>query len=362
MDETKNISKTGCVNLQSTKQGDGGAPSFRQTSMSNLSSSNPNLILGRALPVTGSGSTLQNADASPWSFIGSGLPDAYASIGMAPLGAVSRPIFAADPLAFKSDPKAKAISFVIHVVVITLVLALALRVHTSVMQQPAKTVTPMDLKMPIPPMILPVAKTMGGGGGGGAHELVAPSKGHLPLVAKIQITLPQIIRNERSKLEVEPTAMVNIPDNNNLPKLGIAQSPQIAMASQGLGSGSGFGQGLGGGIGAGHGSGVGPHSGSGYGGGLMSVGDGVSPPQVIHSVEPEFTEEARRANYQGNVSIRLIVDSQGNPQDVRLASHLGMGLEEKAVEAVRQYRFSPAMYQGHPVSVQIVIDVGFHLH
>ena len=88
----------------------------------------------------------------------------------------------------------------------------------------------------------------------------------------------------------------------------------------------------------------------------------MSAPQLIHSVEPEFTEDARRANYQGSVSIKLIVDSQGNPQDVRLESHLGMGLDEKAIEAVRQYRFRPAMYQGHPVSVQIVVDVDFRLH
>jgi TonB family protein len=94
----------------------------------------------------------------------------------------------------------------------------------------------------------------------------------------------------------------------------------------------------------------------------MSVGGGVAAPEVIHSVEPEFTEDARRANFQGSVSIKLIVDSQGNPQDVRLVRHLGMGLDEKAIEAVRQYRFKPAMYQGHPVSVQIVIDVDFHLH
>lgn len=220
----------------------------------------------------------------------------------------------------------------------------------------------MDPAISIPPITLPVTKAMGGGGGGGAHELVEASKGRLPLVAKTQIMLPQIIRKNRSKLEVDPTEMVKIPDNNTLPNFGMSQSPQIALASQGTGSGSGFGQGLGGGIGAGHSSGVGPGSGSGYGGGLMSVGGGVSAPQVIHSVEPEFTEDARRANYQGNVSIRLIVDSQGNPQDVRLASHLGMGLEEKAIEAVRQYKFKPAMYQGHPVSVQIVIDVDFHLH
>ncbi len=309
-----------------------------------------------------SGNMMQNADASPWPSLGSGLPDAYSSNSLAPMDAISRPIFAVDPLVFKSDQKARAISFAIHIVGITLVLALALRVHTSVLQQPAIVVTPMDLKLYIPPITMPVAKSMSGGGGGGAHAVVEASKGYLPPVAKVQIMLPQIIRNDHSKLEAEPTATVKIPDNNNLPNLGMTQSPQIALASQGRGSGSGFGQGLGGGIGAGSGSGVGSGSGGGYGGGLMSVGGGVSAPRVIHSVEPEFTEEARRANYQGNVSIRLIVDSQGNPQDVRLASHLGMGLEEKAIEAVRHYKFSPATFQGHAVSVQIVIDVDFHLH
>jgi TonB family protein len=94
----------------------------------------------------------------------------------------------------------------------------------------------------------------------------------------------------------------------------------------------------------------------------MSVGGGVAAPQVIHSVEPEFTQEARQANLQGSVSIKLIVDSQGNPQDIRVTRHLGMGLDEKAIDAVRQYKFKPAMYQGHPVSVQIVIEMNFHLH
>ena len=196
-----------------------------------------------------------------------------------------------------------------------------------------------------------------------AHDVVEASKGRQPEVAKNQITPPQIIRIDRPKLGVEPTEMVKMPDNNNtLPNFGMTQSPQIALASQGKGSGSGFGQGSGGGIGTGRGTGSGPGSGGGYGGGLMSVGGGVSAPQVIHSAEPEFTDDARRTNYQGNVSVQLIVDSEGNPQNVRLVSHLGMGLDEKAIEAVRQYRFRPAMYQGHPVSVQILIDVDFHLH
>jgi len=305
---------------------------------------------------------MQDAGASTWPPMGAHIPGGYSSTQRVPMKSASRPIFTVDPLAVKGDKTSSAISFVLHVVAITLILLLAMNVRTNVTLQPTARVTPLDFKLTVPPMTLPVAKVEGGGGGGGAHEIPIPSKGRPPQVAKMQITPPQIIRIDRPKLGVEPTAMVKMPDNNTLPNLGMTQSPQIALASQGKGSGSGFGQGLGGGIGAGRGIGAGPGSGGGYGGGLMSVGGGVSAPQVIHSVQPEFTDDARRANYQGNVSVQLIVDSEGNPQNVRLVSHLGMGLDEKAIEAVKQYRFRPAMYQGHPVAVQILIDVDFHLH
>jgi TonB family protein len=94
----------------------------------------------------------------------------------------------------------------------------------------------------------------------------------------------------------------------------------------------------------------------------MSVGGGVSAPVVLRSVDPEFTEQARQANFQGSVTLALIIDASGNPQNVRVTRHLGMGLDEKAVAAVQQYKFKPAMYQGHPVAVQIVVDVDFRLH
>jgi TonB family protein len=279
------------------------------------------------------------------------------------MGSASRPIFTVDPLAVKGDKTSSIISAIVHVAVIALVLTLAIKVHSNVTLQPTLVVTPVDFKITAPPPItMPVAKVQGGGGGGGAHEVVEASKGRQPVVAKNQITPPQIIRIDKPKLGIEPTEMVKMPDNNTLPNFGMSQAPQIALASQGKGSGSGFGQGSGGGIGAGHGIGGGPGSGGGYGGGLMSVGGGVSAPQVIRSIQPEFTDEARQANYQGNCSVQLIVDTEGNPQNVRLVSHLGMGLDEKAIAAVRQYKFRPAMYQGHPVSVQILIDVDFHLH
>jgi protein TonB len=280
---------------------------------------------------------------------------------MAPRGAIWQ---GKDPFKYERSKASNVVSFILHVIVIGLVLYLGFKVRVVV---PAiRTVTAVDFKLyapPPPPKVLPVAPVQGGGGGGGAHQVIEPTKGKPPEVKKLPPVLaPQIIRIDRPKLAVEPTVQVKMPDSSNLPNLGMAQSPQIALASQGKGGGSGFGSGLGGGIGAGHGVGNGPGSGGGYGGGVMSVGGGVSAPSVIHSVDPEFTPEARTANFQGSVSIQLIVDSQGNPQNVHVVRHLGMGLDEKAIEAVRQYRFKPAMYEGHPVAVQLVIEVEFHLH
>jgi TonB family protein len=204
---------------------------------------------------------------------------------------------------------------------------------------------------------------MGGGGGGGAHQIIEPTRGNPPrIVAKMTVVAPQLLRIDHPKLAAEPTEMVKMPENPSLPNLGMTASTQVALASQGRGSGSGFGSGMGGGIGMGRGVGSGPGSGGGYGGGVMSVGGGVSAPTLVTRIDPEFTEEARQANFQGNVAIQLIVDQQGNPQNIHVVRRLGMGLDEKAVEAVRQYRFHPATYQGHPVAVQIVIDVDFHLH
>jgi TonB family protein len=152
-----------------------------------------------------------------------------------------------------------------------------------------------------------------------------------------------------------------LPQNNSMPNLGAPNSQQVAMASQGPGGDRGMGVGLFGGIGSGHGTGQGPGSTSGFGGGIMSVGGGVSAPEVIHSVQPQFTAEARSQNLQGVVAVQLIVDSQGYPQDVRVVRQLGMGLDQEAIAAVKQYKFRPAMFDGHPVSVQMVIDVDFRL-
>jgi protein TonB len=277
----------------------------------------------------------------------------------------SRPLFTVDPLAFKRDSTSSLISFAIHAGIVLLVVALALTVHTAVTVPQTATVTPVDVPVYIPPpvKIAVVAPVQGGGGGGGLHEIVKPTQGKPPVMQKTMIVVaPQVARIIQPKLIAMPTTQVKLPENSKLPNLGMAQSPQIVMASQGSGSNSGFGSGMGGGIGAGSSNGMGVGNGGGYGGGVMSVGGGVSAPQIVKMVDPEFTEAARSADFQGDVAIHLIVDSQGNPQDIHVVRSLGMGLDQKAIEAVRQYKFRPALYQGHPVSVQIVVDVAFHLH
>jgi TonB family protein len=282
-----------------------------------------------------------------------------------PLHLTSSPVAVADPLAVRRDPTSSTVSFVMHVIVITTVLWVALNVHTHVVTPPKhEIITPITFK-PYIPVTMPAPKVMGGGGGGGAHQIVEPVKGHLPPMVKVPTVAPQILKIDNPKLAapaaIQMPQAVKIPDNSML-NMGTPNSPQVAMASQGSGSGSGFGQGMGGGIGSGHGAGLGAGIGGGYGGGVMSVGAGVSAPQLIHQVQPEFTDEARQAKLEGSVEIQLIVDSNGNPENIQIVRHLGMGLDQKAIDAVRQYKFHPATYQGHPVPVRLDVEVSFHLY
>ena len=91
-------------------------------------------------------------------------------------------------------------------------------------------------------------------------------------------------------------------------------------------------------------------------------GGDVSAPQLIFAPNPEFSEEAKREKYQGVCVISTIVDAEGNPQRVQVVQQLGKGLDQKAVEAVQQYKFEPAMRNGEPVAVEVNIEVNFWLY
>ena len=261
-----------------------------------------------------------------------------------------------------------AISAVIHVAVIGLLLSGVFVTHQITERVTRQTVT---LIAPSPESYaLPVAKkVISGGGGGGDHDPIPAPKGRLPKAALQQITPPAIvIRNEKPKLAVQPTVVVPPQVHlaeNHMPNLGVPASAPVMPAappSNGTGSGGGIGSGSGGGVGVGHGPGVGAGSGGGIGGGVYKVGGGISAPTAISAPDPDYTEEARRAKKQGTCELWLIVDSSGHPRDIRVMRGLGFGLDAKALEAVKQWRFQPALKDGRPVDVQISVQVEFHLY
>jgi periplasmic protein TonB len=211
---------------------------------------------------------------------------------------------------------------------------------------------------------IPKAGQAGGGGGGGSHDILPASKGRLPKFQQQPIVPPMLAVNEHPKLEQEPAIMMpkDMQVASDLPNLGDPRTSVVGLASNGTGDRSGIGTGLGGGIGSGRGGGYGPGEGGGAGDGLYQVGGGVAAPQLISYVDPEFSDEARRAKFQGDCTVSLIVDVHGVPQDMKVVQHLGMGLDERALEAVKQYRFKPAMYKGKPVPVAINVEVIFRIY
>ena len=137
---------------------------------------------------------------------------------------------------------------------------------------------------------------------------------------------------------------------SSIPQIGVASSPVVGMS---MGNGAGTG------LGSGNGAGLGLGSGGNTGGGPKRVGGGVSAPVLIYSVDPAYSEEALRAKAAGNVLVNLWVDEKGNPTHVHVLRGIGMGLDERAVAAVKQYRFKPAMENGKPVLVEMNVEVTF---
>jgi protein TonB len=222
------------------------------------------------------------------------------------------------------------------------------KIHQIAMQKA------MDLTMVTPPPLDPALNKMGGGGGQKGPTPV--TKGHLPKFAEQQITPPAAPPLEQPKIPMpEPTIDVQKDlkmANNTMPNFGDPNSPLY---------GNSMGNGRGTGIGSGYGNGLGPGSGGNYGGGVRSIGGGVIGPKVIYQPEPEFSEEARKAKFMGVVTVSLIVDATGKPQNVHVTRGVGMGLDEKAMEAVKQYRFKPATENGKPVAVYLNVEVNFEI-
>jgi periplasmic protein TonB len=210
----------------------------------------------------------------------------------------------------------------------------------------------------------PSPRTMHGGGGGGDRSPLPASKGKLPKAALKQFTPPVVVpQNLNPKLTMDPSIIA--PPDVPLPQVAMNQYgdplAHLGPPSNGPGSGAGIGSGSGGGVGAGWGGGVGSGSGGGFGGGIFKVGGGVSAPSLLYKVEPEYSEEARKAKYQGTVVLSVEVDPSGHAVNPKVVRSLGLGLDEKAIEAVRKWKFKPGYKDGKPVTVAATIEVNFRL-
>jgi protein TonB len=253
------------------------------------------------------------------------------------------------------ETKSGTLSLLIHVAAITLLLVVF---RKSILPPKPKDVTsiyfPID---PYKPKLPPAAVKSGGGGGGGQRAPVPVSKGAPPPPAPKQF-IPPALAVEKPKLPVVPTITAQAPqivaDNYGDPL------SKLADLSGGQGA-NGLGNGKGGGIGTGNGDGYGPGSGGGTGGGAFRIGGDVSAPVLVAKTEPEYSEEARKAKYSGEVLLSIVVDEHGVPRDIHVVRPLGLGLDEKAIEAVMKWRFRPGMKGGRPVATQAQVQVNFRL-
>jgi periplasmic protein TonB len=219
----------------------------------------------------------------------------------------------------------------------------------------------------------------GGGGGGGLFQRTPPPRAERKGTRALDSPLP--VRQEPKPVEpvakppepppppdvkpeplppvVAPVAPVAANDKD---RAGIIDTPAPPQSdTHGPGAGGGAGTGTGTGLGSGDGSGIGPGSGGGVGGGPYHPGSGITPPQVVREVKADYTEDARRRGVEGEVLLEIVVRRDGSVGDVRLVNGLPDGLNDRAMAAVRQWRFSPARRLGQAVDVIVEVAVQFKL-
>jgi TonB family protein len=222
-------------------------------------------------------------------------------------------------------------------------------------------VAPPELKMKPVPQI-----SQAGGGGGGDRSPLPASYGKLPKFALRQFTPPvAVYNNPNPKLAMEPT-LIGDPNtevaNIDYPLYGNPLS-HYTTPSNGTGSGGGIGNTKGGGAGSGNGAGFGPGDGSGGGvsGTVFHMGDGVTAPVLVSKVDPEYSEDGREKHRQGTVLVAAEINTSGQPVGMHVIRSLGLGLDEEALQALKQWKFLPAKKNGKPVAVEIQVGVTFRL-
>jgi TonB family protein len=253
------------------------------------------------------------------------------------------------------ETRSGAVSLAIHAAILAL---LMIGLRSTLVKSPAKNRDMTPIYLPdYKPKLPPAANKAGGGGGGGQKMPTPVSKGAPPKFAPKPF-VPPALSVPKPKLPTPPEISAQAPPVI-APDYGDPLS-KLADLSGGQGQ-HGLGSGTGGGLGKGNGDGYGDGSGGGTGGGAFRVGGDVSAPILVSKVEPEYSEEARKAKFSGAVLLSLVVDANGLPRNIHVVRPLGLGLDEKAIEAVMKWRFRPGMKGGRPVATQATVEVTFRL-
>jgi hypothetical protein len=207
-----------------------------------------------------------------WVGLWASVKDVFFPVKLPPLQLTSTPIPVPDRMAVKANPWAVGISSSLNIAVLLLFIWLGIRAIRNYVNPPVQA-TNIDLSDYKGPK---AAKDAGGGGGGGDKSIIEANKGKLPEKAKLDVTPPQPQTLEQPKIPMPPTINVQkniqLPDNANMPMIGMTNSPNVVMPSAGSGSGAGMGSGSNGGLGSGNGNGYGPGSGGNAGGGGVPGG------------------------------------------------------------------------------------------
>jgi periplasmic protein TonB len=274
-------------------------------------------------------------------------------------------LFLADHLgiASRTNPWAVGGATLVNGVFLALLLCMGFRTTIGPGPRDPAAKTDVDLSRFLPIVAEKTASAPSGGSGN--HELIDRIEGRLPRFEENPIAPPQIPVLDHPQLAIDPAIAVpldmKLPDNPSMPTVGVFRSPNVKVLSGGPGSNGGIGVGMHGTFGPGSGPGIAPGNEGGVGSYIPGVG-GVSNPIPLVTPEAEFSDEARRQKYQGVCLVAVIVDAQGNPRNARVTRSLGMGLDEKALDAVRKYKFKPAKKDGKPVPVWITVEVDFRLY
>jgi len=200
----------------------------------------------------------------------------------------------------------------------------------------------------------------GGGGGGGNRNPKPPAQAKLR--GAQELTVPAVTP-EPQPVEPEKNTEV-VPEQPAIPAQPMAAATLTAPGSI-TGTSDSDSRGIGDGAGAGRnrGSGDGDGGPDGLGKGPYRAGNGVLPPRVLRKVDPQYSADAMRAKIQGAVLLSAVVLPDGSVTDIRIIRSLdrSFGLDTKAIEAARQWRFLPGTRQGEPVPVLVNIELEFNL-